>query len=262
MPMKRTLCAASAVCLCLVMCAQTASAAPEKKGREYYEPRGEIVWEVPTTDKVVALTFDDGPDPVYTPKILELLEKYHAKASFFVVGERAERFPQLIVEEFRHGHDIGNHTYGHTYFNLRKNGQEKIFEQEIRRTEETVFALTGRLTPLFRPPGGFYNSRLIDYTKSHGYLPILWSWHQDTRDWARPGTGRITSKVLHNLRSGDIILMHDHVEGRSQTVDALKIILPEIEKRGYRCVTVTELLKHQKNSEPVKNSEKSKKAGP
>lgn len=260
--MKHKLWAALAVCICFLMIAPNSSAAPaEKKGRDYYEPRGEIVWEVPTTDKVVALTFDDGPDPVYTPEILKLLAQYHAKASFFVVGQRVEQYPEIIIEEFKQGHDIGNHTYKHTYFNLRKNEQEKVIEDELHRTEATVFALTGRLTPLFRPPGGFYNSHLIDYTKHHGYLPILWSWHQDTRDWARPGTRKITNKVLNNLRSGDIILMHDHVEGRSQTVDALKVILPELEKRGYRCITVTELLKHQRTAEPVRKGSTSKKSG-
>nr|WP_138493172.1 polysaccharide deacetylase family protein [Paenibacillus pinistramenti] len=252
----------AAVLVCLTLCAeQTAAASPAgQKGRDYYEARGEIVWEVPTTDKVVALTFDDGPDPEKTPAILNLLKQYDAKATFFVVGNRVEQYPDILLEEFREGHEIGNHTYKHTYFNMIKNA--RTMPEEISRTEDSIFALTGQRTTLFRPPGGYYNSQLIDYTKSHGYLAVLWSWHQDTRDWARPGVGRITDKVLRNLHSGDIILMHDHVEHSLQTVEALRIILPELKKRGYECVTVTELLKHQQGTEPVRNDPNSKKAGP
>ncbi|GGA21298.1 polysaccharide deacetylase family protein [Paenibacillus physcomitrellae] len=239
---------------------QAAAAAPSgQKGREYYEPRGEIVWEVPTSDKVVALTFDDGPDPVTTPAILKLLKQYDAKATFFVVGNRVDEYPDILFEEYKEGHEIGNHTYKHTYFNLTRNVPSMT--EEISKTENSVLALTGQRTTLFRPPGGYYNSKLIDYTTSHGYLAVLWSWHQDTRDWAKPGVWKITDKVLKNLRSGDIILMHDHVENSVQTVEALKVILPEIKKRGYQCVTVSELLKHQRGAEPVKNND-SKKAGP
>ena len=238
----------------LALCIEpVASAAPEqKKGREYYEARGEIVWEVPTTDKVVALTFDDGPDPVATPAILKLLKQYDAKASFFVVGNRVDEYPEIVLQEFNEGHEIGNHTYKHTYFNLKRN--EQLLAEEITRTEDSIFALTGQRPILFRPPGGFYNNNLIDYTTSHGYLAVLWSWHQDTKDWARPGAWKIRDKVLRNLRSGDIILMHDHVENSLQTVEALKTILPELQKRGYRCITVSELLRHQHHAEPVRNT--------
>ncbi|ANS77199.1 polysaccharide deacetylase [Paenibacillus yonginensis] len=248
------------ILLVAVQTQTSAAASPTGlKGREYYEARGEIVWEVPTSDKVVALTFDDGPDPVTTPAILKLLKQYDAKATFFVVGRRVDQFPEILLEENKDGHEIGNHTYKHTYFNLKSNVPSMT--EEISKTENSVLALTGKRTTLFRPPGGYYNSQLIDYTTTHGYLAVLWSWHQDTRDWAKPGIWRITDKVLKNLHSGDIILMHDHVENSVQTVEALKVILPEIKKRGYQCVTVTELLKHQRNAEPVKH-DNSKKAGP
>nr|WP_245338990.1 polysaccharide deacetylase family protein [Paenibacillus shirakamiensis] len=218
-------------------------------GRDYYEPRGEIVWEVPTDKKVVALTFDDGPDPKQTPAILHLLEQYHAKATFFVVGNRVERFPDILKLTAKQGHEIGNHTYNHTYFN--KNNSARL-DQEILSTEDAIFKVTGIHTMLFRPPGGFYNNRIVQKSHSKGYQVVLWSWHQDTRDWARPGVQRIVNKVLNNLRNGDIILMHDHVEGPTQTVAALKAILPEIEKRGYTCITVSELIKLKKHAEPVK----------
>ncbi|USB34541.1 polysaccharide deacetylase family protein [Paenibacillus sp. YPG26] len=220
-------------------------------GRDYFEPRGEIVWEVPTEDKVVALTFDDGPDPKQTPVILDLLGQYQAKATFFVVGNRAAQYPELLKEVFQKGHEIGNHTYNHTYFNASNSSQ--LFDKEVTRAEELIYNATGKHSVLFRPPGGFYNKSIVTSSHSKGYQLVLWSWHQDTRDWARPGVNRIVSRVLGNLRSGDIILMHDRVEGSSQTALALKAILPEIQKRGYRCVTVSELLKHQKHAQPVKD---------
>ncbi|RUT36327.1 polysaccharide deacetylase family protein [Paenibacillus zeisoli] len=229
-------------------------------GRDYYEPRGEIVWEVPTEDKVVALTFDDGPDPKQTPVILDLLEQYQAKATFFVIGNRAVQNPDLLKEMNRKGHEIGNHTYSHMYFNARNSAQ--LFDKEVTRAEESIYNATGKHSVLFRPPGGFYNKNIVTSSHNKGYQVILWSWHQDTRDWAKPGVNRIVNKVLGNLRSGDIILMHDHVEGSSQTTLALKTILPEIQKRGFRCVTVSELMKHQKRAQPVKDlHDKGRKTG-
>ncbi|WP_433946181.1 polysaccharide deacetylase family protein [Paenibacillus sp. SN-8-1] len=228
-------------------------------GRDYFEPRGEIVWEVPTEDKVVALTFDDGPDPKQTPVILDLLEQYQAKATFFVIGNRAIQYPELLKKMFTKGHEIGNHTYNHTYFNARNS---QLFDKEVTRAEESIYNATGKRSVLFRPPGGYYNKNIVTSSHNKGYQVVLWSWHQDTRDWAKPGVNRIVNKVLGNLRSGDIILMHDHVEGSSQTTLALKTILPEIQKRGYRCVTVSELLKHQKHAEPVKDvQDNDKKTG-
>ncbi|MNS46053.1 Peptidoglycan-N-acetylmuramic acid deacetylase PdaC [compost metagenome] len=231
----------------------SAAALGAPMGRDYFEPRGEIVWEVPTEDKVVALTFDDGPDPKQTPVILDLLEQYQAKATFFVIGNRAVQYPKLLKEVFTKGHEIGNHTYNHTYFNARNSSQ--LFDKEVTRAEESIYNATGKHSVLFRPPGGFYNKNIVTSSHNKGYQVVLWSWHQDTRDWARPGVNRIVNKVLGNLRSGDIILMHDHVEGSSQTALALKTILPEIQKRGYRCVTVSELMKHQKHAETVKDGQ-------
>lgn len=229
-------------------------------GRDYYEPRGEIVWEVSTEDKVVALTFDDGPDPKQTPAILDLLDQYQAKATFFVIGNRVNQFPELLKQTSLKGHEIGNHTYNHTYFNARN--AASLFDKEVTRTEETIYNATGKHSVLFRPPGGFYNNIIVKSSHNKGMQVILWSWHQDTRDWARPGVNQIVNKVLNNLHSGDIILMHDHVEGSTQTTLALKTILPEIQKRGYRCVTISELMKHQKHAQPVKDSQdEDKKAG-
>lgn len=230
---------------CLVAIAiSPAHSEPLKKGREYYEARGEIVWEVPTDEKVIALTFDDGPDPVDTPAILELLRQYEAKATFFVIGQRVEKYPALARREAAEGHEIANHTYSHKY-NKRKPAADQI-EDEIIKTERSIVEATGHKPYLFRPPGGYYNEQVVSASRKSGYKVVMWSWHQDTEDWNTPGVGKIVNKVLKNARNGDIVLFHDYVEGKSQTVDALKQILPELKQRGFRFVTVSELLTHRK----------------
>jgi peptidoglycan/xylan/chitin deacetylase (PgdA/CDA1 family) len=101
---------------------------------------------------------------------------------------------------------------------------------------------TGKKTTLFRPIGGFINERIVNLAKEQGYTVVLWSWHQDTEDWRRPGVTKIMNKVVHNVRNGDIVLYHDHGGDRSQTVQALKQILPRLQQKGYKFVTVSELL--------------------
>lgn len=210
--------------------------------REYYEERGEIVWEVPTADKLVAFTFDDGPDGRLTPEILRLLKQFEAKATFFVVGDKVLRHPEIVQAELEEGHEVGNHTFHHP--SLQKISTPQMLE-EISSTQEAVMQAIHQRPTLFRPPGGWYNDTVVNITKRNRMRIVLWSWHQDTWDWAKPGVGRIVNKVLRNVRSGDIILMHDYVHNSNQTVEALKIILPELRRQGYRFVTVSELLKHR-----------------
>ncbi|GAA3403664.1 polysaccharide deacetylase family protein [Paenibacillus hodogayensis] len=223
----------------------SAYSAPSKKGRDYYEARGDIVWEVPTDKKVIALTFDDGPDPTDTPEILALLRQYEAKATFFVVGQRVEKYPELVRQEVLDGHEIANHTYSHKYMNNRKRSADHI-DNEISKTEQSIVNATGQKPHLFRPPGGYYNEQVVNASKKAGYTVVLWSWHQDTEDWNTPGVGKIVNKVLNNARNGDIVLFHDYVEGKTQTVAALKQILPELRQRGFQFITVSELLTHRK----------------
>lgn len=213
--------------------------ASQLRDRSYYEERGDIVWEVPTEKKTIAFTFDDGPDQRQTPKILEVLEQYQAKATFFVVGDRVDRFPEIVRMELSKGHEIGNHSYHHPSFqNL---GRDSILS-ELTKTQQAISQATGQTAVLFRPPGGSYNQNIINISKDNNLQLILWSWHQDTKDWKAPGVQRIVNKVLNNVRNGDIILMHDYVYNSSQTSEALKIILPELQKRGYSFVTVSQLL--------------------
>ncbi|RNB77968.1 polysaccharide deacetylase family protein [Brevibacillus panacihumi] len=235
-------------CLFLLPCQTEIALAKKEKDRDYYEARGEIVWEVPTNKKVIALTFDDGPDPVYTRQIAELLKQYKAKATFFVVGSRVKAHPGVIQQLAKDKHELANHTYTHP--DLRRISPGKL-RDEVLATQQEIFNSTGIESHLFRPPGGYYSESLVNVAKETGYLVVLWSWHQDTRDWSDPGVQKIVDKVLNNARNGDIVLFHDYGGNRKQTVDALRMVLPELQKRGYEFITVSEMMKLYDNTKKV-----------
>lgn len=218
------------------------SALPHTRG--YYEKTGEVIWEVPTEDKLIALTFDDGPDPDTTPLILDLLSQYNAKGTFFVVGNRLDKYPSLVKREINELHEVANHTDSHTYF--KQNSSKDSVSDEILSLHNKFIAHNIKESPWFRPPGGYCNDTVVQVSRNLGYHVVLWSWHQDTKDWSKPGVEKIVSKVLDNARNGDIVLMHDHVGGSMQTVKALSVILPELTRRGFKMVTVTELVESKK----------------
>lgn len=220
------------------------------KSDKEFEKKGEIIWSLPTKGKYIALTFDDGPHAEYTPQILDLLAQYDAKATFFIVGSRIEPYLDIIKRQLEEGHEHANHTYDHKMF--RKLSDEAI-KEEIRKTAEEYERLTGHKLDLFRPPGGQYNDRIVRLAMEEGYQVVMWSWHQDTRDWSKPGVQNIVANVLYDTRPGDIVLLHDSGGDRKQTVEALKHILPALKKSGWRMVTVSELiLIHTFDSEDLK----------
>ncbi len=214
-----------------------------RKDREYYEQRGEVVWEVPMDVKLIAFTFDDGPNAKTTPQILDILKQYDAKATFFVVGNRIDANQNILKRQIEEGHEVANHTYNHLFFD-KAYPLEKI-NKEIESTKNKLLEVTQQFTPWFRPPGGIINDDVIKVAQSQGYTVVLWSWHQDTRDWASPGVGYIVNKVLNNARNGDIVLMHDSIYGKNQTAESLKQILPVLKEKGFTFVTVSELMKYK-----------------
>ncbi len=191
----------------------------------------------------VALTFDDGPHPEYSGEILEILRENDAKGTFFVIGENAARYPELVKTEYDAGHEIGNHTYTHP--NMKKLSVEKAVA-EIEKTQQTVEDITGERPRLFRSPGGIYSDELVEAAEKVGCRAVLWSWRQDTKDWKCPPSECIVKTVLDNLQDGDIILFHDYNAKKSPTPAALRVILPELKNRGYSFVTVSELMKLKK----------------
>ncbi|QUH20162.1 polysaccharide deacetylase family protein [Alkaliphilus sp. B6464] len=199
----------------------------------------QVITEGTREEKVIALTFDDGPHPEFTPQILDLLKEYEAKATFFILGKQAKLYPDLVKREVEEGHELGNHTFSH--IDVKKASKEKIRE-EFQKTQDTIYLITGIKPKVFRPPYGFYNEKTIDVANENGCKIILWSRNQDSKDWSSPGVDKIVNTVITKTENGDIILLHDYIEGNSHTVDALKVILPHLKNKGYRFVTVSELL--------------------
>ena len=187
---------------------------------------------VHTEQKVVALTFDDGPDPAFTVPILDILKQKQVKATFFVIGQNARQNPSLLRRMIKEGHEIGNHSYTHNY-----NHNKMV--AEIMQTDEVVYTVTGMHTHFYRPPGGFVSKSLIEAIKNKGYIYTLWS--IDSKDWRRPGVDRIVNNVLNNISPGAIVLFHDGGGFRSQTVEALGRVIDVLRTDGYRFVTLSEL---------------------
>ncbi|WP_244856537.1 polysaccharide deacetylase family protein [Priestia megaterium] len=208
-------------------------------------PQDRVIHSIPIEKKKIALTFDDGPTSDETVQILDILKEYNAKATFFVVGSRVERHASIVKREIREGHEVGNHTFHHLIWT--GNVSEKQLIKEIELTQNTISNISGYNPSLFRPVQGFYDKKLVDVVGRSNLRVVLWSQKHDTRDWDRPGVEYIVQKVLNDIENGDIILLHDHVHGKSQTILALKRILPVLKEKGYECVTVSELLKAHEN---------------
>ncbi len=201
----------------------------------------DVIYSCQSNNKNIALTFDDGPHPIHTPEILEILAEYDVKATFFVIGVNLSWCGELIKTEYENGHEIGNHTYSH-YMNLKKLSYTEI-AKEIDDTEDAIYELIGQKTKILRPPGGIYSDTLTRVSSDKGYDIICWS--VDTRDWAHTPVDEIVKNVLSNVKDGDIILFHDFVAGKSPTPDALREIIPALVDEGYNFVTVSELIAMQ-----------------
>ena len=183
----------------------------------------------------IALTFDDGPHPYQTDKILALLEKYNIKATFFVVGENVSYYADVLRREVAAGHEIGNHTYHHT---VLAGCTEDTIREELGTTAAIIEEVTGKKPTLFRPPEG--NVACIEKADAEGYTVVLWS--VDTRDWAKTPTREIVENVKMHVKNGSILLFHDYVSKDAHTYEALETLLPTLIDMGYEFVTVSDLL--------------------
>lgn len=177
-------------------------------------------WDLSTHGaKAIYLTFDDGPHPVYTPKVLSILAKHHAKATFFVLGREVAAHPQLVDLERSYGHHIGNHTWDHPMLTHLTDAK---LRQEIT---------SGVKSRCFRPPYRDTNKKVEAVAASYHYHQILWD--VDTNDWKKPGAAAIERAILRGARPGAIILMHDGGGNRSETVAALDRALTKLSAQGY-----------------------------
>ena len=185
----------------------------------------------------IALTFDDGPHPRYTAQILDVLDEYNIKATFFVVGVNAKYYPDALESVIKRGHEIGNHTYTHPHVSCLNTG---TLTQEVEGCESTIYGITDYKTKLFRPPEGMIDADVRTVLRNLDYKVILWD--IDTRDWAHESPEKICENVVTNITSGDIILMHDYVSHNSPTVEAIKLFIPVLIEKGYKFVVVSELI--------------------
>ena len=193
---------------------------------------GEPVRYLDDGPKVIALTIDDGPSPVYTPQILALLDKYRITASFSMIGESVTYYPAIAREVADAGHMIVNHTWDHA--NLRWLGAAAT-QAEISRASDAIHAAVGRRPEMFRAPYGVWSPAALEYCAVEDLTPLGWS--VDPRDWSRPGVREIVAIIMANTRTGSIILEHDGGGDRSQTVAALRIAIPRLLDQGYRFAT-------------------------
>ena len=187
--------------------------------------------EEKTEKKRIALTFDDGPHPIYTPQMLELLEEEQVPATFFLLGENVELYGDVVKDIAREGHLIGNHTYHHVQVTSLSLDEAC---KEIQETSDLIEELTGAGTEYVRPPFGTWNAELEERLN---LIPVMWS--IDTKDWTTQNVDCIVREAVKHAEDHDIILMHDSYQS---TVDAVKRVIEQLEAEGFEFVTVDEII--------------------
>lgn len=195
-------------------------------------------------EKLVAFTFDDGPHPITTALLLDTLRRSQVRATFFVVGEKAEENPQLLRRIAAAGHQVACHTYSH--LNLADMSAHEA-RNELVFWERDVNKLIGDQPRYLRPPGGDYDRETLSVLRERGYVLALWS--VNPGDWKNPPAEKIVHHVLDRVRPGSIVLMHD--DGLN-TIRALPTIFGELKRRGYRFVTVRDIAKAAGVVEPAR----------
>ncbi|MFJ6940270.1 bifunctional polysaccharide deacetylase/glycosyltransferase family 2 protein [Streptomyces sp. NPDC101132] len=203
--------------------------------------------------RTVSLTFDDGPDPVWTPKVLDVLRRHGVHATFFTVGTRVAEHPGLARRIVAEGHQIGLHGFTHTDLGAASPWRRTL---ELRQNQLVVAGATGITTPLLRPPYSASNRALTDadwdavaQAGHEGYLTVLTT--RDSQDWRRPGVDRIVSNATPSGRAGQIVLLHDAGGDRAQTVAALDLLVPRLQKAGWRFTTVGEAVSLPRAERPA-----------
>lgn len=210
------------------------SSAGEKediKNNRKKEQQEKAAEEEDAQEKKIAITFDDGPHPVYTKKLLDGLKERDVKATFFVLGENAEKYPEIIERMKEEGHIIGNHTY--THIQLRSSNRQQ-FRDELVLTNETIKEITGQEVQYVRPPYGTWDKKLEEELNM---FPVLWN--VDPNDWCTGSADKVTRRITDKAKENSIILLHDCYQS---SVDAALASIDILTERGYEFVTVEEIL--------------------
>jgi peptidoglycan/xylan/chitin deacetylase (PgdA/CDA1 family) len=184
----------------------------------------------------IAMTFDDGPSAALTPRLLDILAAHHIKATFFVIGENVAEHPEIVERAAREGHEIGNHSWSHP--NFGKMSDEGV-RRQLWRTDEAIKNATRARPTLLRPPYGSITARQKHWIQSEfGYRIILWD--VDPYDWKRPGPSVVRNRILKETQPGSIVLSHDIHPG---TIEAMPSTFDALERKGFKFVTVSELIR-------------------
>lgn len=203
---------------------------PLRKLNPFLAKEFQVATDDTKKEKTIALTFDDGPDPTYTVRILETLEKYDAKATFFMLGNRVHSYPSIAKKVADAGHEIGNHSWNHPSLT---GITDVALQSEVKGTSDIIEAITGQPATVFRPPYGAVDDRVRESTK----LPVV-LWNVDTLDWEHHDPELLLEHIAEDARAGSIILMHDI---HKSTADGLDAVLENLQSQGYKFVTVSEM---------------------
>ncbi|MDR0267590.1 polysaccharide deacetylase family protein [Paenibacillus sp.] len=213
---------------------------------------GQLIKKYPDTFKIhgpyvkqIALTFDDCPDPRFTPQVLRILSANRVKATFFVVGSRAKKHPDIVARIVREGHVIGNHSYNHPQFHKLTMTE---YMDQIVRTENILYGITGYKPKLIRPPYGDITETQLRWAKREGYKIV--NWDVDSLDWKGLSKEAVKRNIMSTASRGSIILQHaggGSSSDLSGTIGALPEVIRDLKKKGYTFVTVPNLLKIQKD---------------
>lgn len=232
---RRTFLSGGAAALCFSTADEAEAAPVIALPNDIAQRDAATVMAIRTPSPVVGMTFDDGPHPSLTPKLLDMLRARGLRATFYLIGNRVVQWPDIVRRIAAEGHEIGNHSWSHP--NLANYSDAKVMD-EIDRTSDAIFKVTGRPPVTFRPPYGAFTrrQRLMLY-EARNLPTILWS--VDPQDWRRPGASVVTSRILAGSKPGAIILSHDIQKG---TVQAMPQTFDGLAGRGMRFVTVSQMM--------------------
>ena len=246
--MRRPLPALLACCLALGLFGFGAYEAAEQPTNQIF---GATLAQGPSNQRVVALTFDDGPNPPYTDRILHVLEQEHVRATFFLVGRAVDAYPGIVRREVRDGDALGNHSWSHGHFLVMTRSQVR---NSLERTDAAIYRATGKHTRLMRPPYGKRDWLVMQAAEGLGYTVVMWDVPL-ARDWEDPPAPVIAQRILSNVTGGSIIVLHDGNQGelcarerlsasvcdRRSDIEATRLIVQRLKNRGYRFVTIPQL---------------------
>jgi len=203
--------------------------------KDVFSPTKELpIYSVEREDKKIAISFDAAYGDEYTLDILDTLDKYNVKSTFFLVKFWIDKYPHQVKEIYKRGHDIGNHSATHP--NMSQLSKEQM-EKEINDTGDKIYEITNKKPFLFRPPYGDYNDTLIQVCRENGYYVIQWD--TDSLDWKELGVQAVVDRVVRNVQSGSIVLFHNNAK---YIKEYLPLVIERLLEKGYEIVPVSELI--------------------